>query len=288
MADATPAQADMLTDPADKNPPADGQPEAKPADKAKPSATAEQRSAAEKLARATAQFAQAQDATGQGAEQVSGQEEVANMPLREALELASGLTPESFEALPMESGDAPSGDAPAGETPASEQPAGDQPASEAGAPAEGTKPASGAPQKPTDLGKGLVPNSPKTTAQMMAGKEALEQLEQALGQPLGELLDQAGDMTEGSDPLLADGQQPPSDGLPQPAGQNPPGTPPRVKTRPVRIRRGMLNRRSRRSPTIRRNNRKTHKIRTPRTTRRPTNRARMENQRRIRAFVTGR
>jgi hypothetical protein len=61
---------------------------------------------------------------------------------------------------------------------------------------------------------------------MMAGKEALQQLEQALGQPLGELLDQAGEMTEGSDPLLADGQQPPSDAAAQPAGQNPPGTPP--------------------------------------------------------------
>ncbi len=46
---------------------------------------------AQKLANAEAKFADAQTATGQGAEQVSGQEQVANQPLKEALEIASGL-----------------------------------------------------------------------------------------------------------------------------------------------------------------------------------------------------
>lgn len=220
LADANPMPADQpANDPADP-----GTPEKTPAEPARPAPSKEQRSAAEKLARATAQFAQAQDATGQGAEQVSGQEEVANMPLREALELASGLTPESFEALPMEAGDQPAGEAPAGEAPVGDQPAGDQPAGDQ--PAGSTPPTGNAPPKPSDLGQGFVPNSPKTTAQMMAGKEALQQLEQALGQPLSELLAQQDGLGEGQDPLAQADQPAPAGDMPPQPGQTPPGTPP--------------------------------------------------------------
>ena len=52
---------------------------------------AAQQSAAQKLNDAQQQFVETQRATGQGAVELSGQVEVANPPLREALELASNL-----------------------------------------------------------------------------------------------------------------------------------------------------------------------------------------------------
>ncbi len=54
-----------------------------------------QTQAAQKLAQAQSAFAEAQRATGQGAQEVSGQQQLANMPLREALELASQLNAEA-------------------------------------------------------------------------------------------------------------------------------------------------------------------------------------------------
>lgn len=53
--------------------------------------TAEEKSAAGKLAQAMKQFSEAQQLTGEGAVELSGQEEVANQPIREALDLASEL-----------------------------------------------------------------------------------------------------------------------------------------------------------------------------------------------------
>ncbi|MEZ6112025.1 MAG: hypothetical protein R3C99_13540 [Pirellulaceae bacterium] len=55
--------------------------------------TAEQIAAAQALDQATQRFAEAQRATGQGAAAVSGQQQVANQPIREALETASNLAP---------------------------------------------------------------------------------------------------------------------------------------------------------------------------------------------------
>lgn len=149
----------------------------------------EQISAARQLQSATQKFAQAQRATGQGAEQVSGQSEIANEPLREALDRASGLAPESL----------PEFDSPAEEAMAQNDPASGQDGAESKSPdsgkagskdsAETEAPSgemadSGAEGGQRALGKEFVPNSPRETARMMAGKQARKAAEAALGQPL--------------------------------------------------------------------------------------------------------
>src|SRR5439155_1713910 len=53
--------------------------------------TSPQVAAAQSLREAQQQFATAQRATGEGAAEISGQQEVANQPIREALQIASGL-----------------------------------------------------------------------------------------------------------------------------------------------------------------------------------------------------
>ena len=67
------------------------------------------------LQQATQKFAEAQRTTGQGAEAISGQREVANQPVREALELASNLLP--TEQQPMVEGPVQPGEPPTGEAP---------------------------------------------------------------------------------------------------------------------------------------------------------------------------
>ncbi len=152
--------------------------------------------AAQLLSDAQQQFADSQRATGQGAVELSGQTEVANLPLREALELASKLP-----AIDLPNGmleDAMSPDGPlipadgqlaADGQPASTeaQPSGDaqslteQPdAKTAGQPHTGNS----APKSPANLGTGFVPNSPHLTAEMMAGSKAQRAAQKALGQQL--------------------------------------------------------------------------------------------------------
>jgi hypothetical protein len=144
-------------------------------------------------AAAQAQFAQTQRATGQGAAEVAEQSEIANPPLREALQLAANLL---GEAPPMAAGEAgqPSGDAVAGQPMPSEgSPAGQgKPApgsagskppspATANAAASPSQAAAGSPSGDADaasppfdasLGTGFVPNSPELTAQMIAGVDA--------------------------------------------------------------------------------------------------------------------
>ncbi len=61
------------------------------ADKASGETSPDQENAAKKLAQAMKQFSDSQRLTGEGAVELSGQEEVANLPIREALDLASEL-----------------------------------------------------------------------------------------------------------------------------------------------------------------------------------------------------
>jgi hypothetical protein len=123
----------------------------------------EQISAAEALQRAREQFAQAQRATGQGAVEISRQQQVANVPLREGLEAASqlamGLPHEAMVDLPM--ADVPPGGEP------------EQAAAQAPAPQPGQSQAA-------ELGTGLVPSSPEVTAAQIAGPQAVARAEQTL------------------------------------------------------------------------------------------------------------
>lgn len=89
------------------------------------------------LQQAEAQFAEAQQAIGEDAAAIAGQNEIANQPLRDALARASQL---AAAAQP---------EPPAGE---SASPSADEP--------------------PAPLGTGFVPESPEATAEMIAGREA--------------------------------------------------------------------------------------------------------------------
>ncbi|HUE73665.1 MAG TPA: hypothetical protein VMP01_22495 [Pirellulaceae bacterium] len=142
--------------------------------------TSAQVAAAQALGQATQEFAQAQRATGQGAVEVSGQTEVANVPVREGLQAASQLGGLAAAPMPMGEGQ------PAGEG----QPVGK------GEPAEGTPMGEGqlgegqlgegqlgeGQGQPMELGTGFVPESPEATANQIAGQQALSQAAQTLAQ----------------------------------------------------------------------------------------------------------
>jgi hypothetical protein len=117
---------------------------------------------------AQSRFADAQRATGQAAEEVSGQSQVANAPLREALEMASKLSAGRGGSQPGDHAGQGSqeGSAPGDGQEGSQSVGGD---------------ASGASDGDSSLGTGFVPNSPEVTADMMAGQSALAQAHAALG-----------------------------------------------------------------------------------------------------------
>ena len=143
-------------------------------------------------------FASSQRATGQGAVELSGQNEVANLPLREALELASKLPALEQNAAMLAEGMLADGtlDKTNGLLATDGQPLADdgQPVADAAAnpgDAQGNPPAaapskSGQPAagKPTGLGTGFIPNSPQLTAEMMAGAKAQQAAQKALSQQL--------------------------------------------------------------------------------------------------------
>jgi hypothetical protein len=129
-----------------------------------PPATPAERSAAQALKDAEQRFAQAQSRIGENAQQVSGQTEVANKPIREGLEAASqlGQTDRSAEqdASQPSAGQSNPRQSEEGQ---SEQAAGEH-ARRRGAQA---------------LGTGLVPNAPEATAQQIAGPQATAQAARA-------------------------------------------------------------------------------------------------------------
>lgn len=159
--------------------------------------SAAERSAAQKLNEAQQQFAEAQRATGQGAVELSGQREVANLPLREALEIASNLPTDDYpnsamletamdptmtaedgqpipEGQPQTVDQAPPADTAANSTESEGQ------GRASGQTSEGAKNLS----KPNSLGTGFVPQSPQLTAEMMAGSKAQQAAKRALSQQL--------------------------------------------------------------------------------------------------------
>lgn len=142
-----------------------------------------QLAAAQALAEATRRFANAQQATGEAAAELSGQDEIANLPLRRALEMAAklpgvdpaGSTPghESMS-TPAESGsDSPSTSA-AQSNSANDDSTNSSPSGTSSVAA--TDPTRASPE----LGTGFVPQSPQVTARMMAGPEAVARARAAL------------------------------------------------------------------------------------------------------------
>lgn len=186
---------------------------------------ADQQSAAQKLSDAQQQFVETQRATGQGAVELSGQVEVANPPLREALELASNLPtldlPAAMLADAAMSGELVNADgqpvpdgqlAKADSVPADASTDTADGAGEAHPPGQGE---AGNPiaNKPGALGTGFVPKSPQLTAEMMAGPKAQQAAQKALGNQLS-----ADSHTSKSQPVpsgqtndAAEGQQVPSE-----------------------------------------------------------------------------
>ena len=236
MTDA-PTTDSPQADPSDKgSKPDDANPADMPAASGKPKVpTGEQVTAARKLASATSRFAQAQRATGQGAEQVSGQTEIASAPIREALDRASGLTPES---LPdFSSPESMAGEGTSATDTATGKP-GDNPSKEPAAnPDAASKPGNGSKESgsqpgqqpgespsgdasPQSLGKDFVPNSPGQTARLMAGKKARAAAEAALGLPM------AGDSELGRPETGSDAQQASADQQPDAVNErkNPDGS----------------------------------------------------------------
>jgi hypothetical protein len=110
---------------------------------------ARRREAAERLTEAQRNFASAQRGTGEAAEELANQSQVANQSLREAMKLVSSL--------PSQEDDGPKGSLGSG----SEMP---------------NSNASG-----SELGNGFVPSSPEATAAMMAGAEATSRAAAELG-----------------------------------------------------------------------------------------------------------
>ena len=187
--------------------------------------TAAQQSAAQKLNEAQAQFADAQQATGQGAVELSGQTEVANQPLRDALELASQLPElgpmgemlaDAGQPLPADGQPLPADGQPAEGQPAEGQPAGEGQPMPADGQATG-KPQGppGPPKNPAGLGTGFVPQSPQLTAQMMAGAQAQLAAQQAMAQapPQGQPTGQPAQPGQPSQPAPTQAQE----GQPTPA-----------------------------------------------------------------------
>jgi hypothetical protein len=170
-----------------------------------PTPTAAQVSAAQGLTQARQQFAEAQWTLGQGAVEVSGQEQVVNPPIREALDTASQLAEATPGGELAASGEqnasggenaAGQGDsAEPGETASSGAEQGMGQGQEEGqgmgegqgqSQGMGQGMAAGQGRSPSgQLGTGFVPNAPEVTAEMIAGAEANAQAAAICTQPGG-------------------------------------------------------------------------------------------------------
>ena len=184
--------------------------------------TANQRSTAKKLYDAQQQFAESLRATGQGAVELSGQREVANIPLREALELAANLSGGDISPPDLAEAEAPDSQTAATENDAMtdgrpndlNQP---QTTEKAATQAKGQRDDARTDQsgqaargsgKSNGLGTGFVPQSPQMTAEMMAGIEAQKAAQKALEQQLPMGQESGNDPSATSDPTreFEDGQ----------------------------------------------------------------------------------
>jgi colicin import membrane protein len=150
-----------------------------------------QLSAALALDEAQQRFAAALRSAGQGAAEVSGQPEVANVPIREGLQIASRLSQPG--GVPREASSGAPGDqatsqpsatgqqpaAPEGQAGNKSQSPGDaSKQAQAGQPGEGAQAGDAAPSE--ELGTGFVPASPEATAKQIAGEAASASAAQAM------------------------------------------------------------------------------------------------------------
>jgi hypothetical protein len=192
----------------------------------------QQRQAAESLHAATRQFAGAQRATGQGAVQVSGQQQVANVPIREALEAAERLPVPQLPGRPSQEGSQIAQGEGTQQPPAQGQPSesAEQPAEDAIPPGDNAQAQSGqgtpsdSPGSPggpqaTGLGSGLVPAAPGETARMIAGPDAQATLA-ALDALQG--IESMEDVAASDTELLAEGEMPPNAEANPEDARNPP------------------------------------------------------------------
>jgi hypothetical protein len=135
--------------------------------------TGEQASAqlevAQDLEQAQQQFAAAQLATGEGAADVSGQPQVANQPIREALQIASRLNRQA-SSDPNDNTGQPSAPRQPGQESSDQEPATQNPPDSANPKSQTPNPKS--PPNSSQLGTGLVPSSPQITAKQIAGPTA--------------------------------------------------------------------------------------------------------------------
>lgn len=179
----------------------------------------------EAVAQAMERFAEALNATGQGAAELSGQNEILNPPLREALELASKLpslgTPPGGQPAPGEGTVADGSSSPqnpaegSAEATASDPGQPGQQPSDAGQPGQPGQPggqpspssqaSAGSPQQgqqpgSPSMGTGVVPQSAEITAQQILGPEALEALQQAMAAAAASAAAQAGNPSATQNP----------------------------------------------------------------------------------------
>lgn len=171
------------------------------------------------VAQAMERFAEALNATGQGAAELSGQNEILNPPLREALELASklpslGMSPgdqpgqgqsmpgdgEGTAQSPAEGAADASDPGQPGQSPSESG----QPSQTGGQPDPSSQASAGGPQAgqqpgSPSMGTGVVPQSAEVTAQQILGAEALEALQQAMASAAS-AAEQAGDPSSTQNP----------------------------------------------------------------------------------------
>ena len=124
---------------------------------------------AQSLLQAQQQFAQAQAATGAGAAEISGQEQVANQPIREGLEIASRLAMSG-----QDSGAKTPETTDGGSSTGDRKETADEAHRKAEAIDTGANSKSGQTGETVsnDLGTGFVPSSAEVTAKQIAGPEA--------------------------------------------------------------------------------------------------------------------
>ena len=151
------------------------------------------RAAADALRAATAAFAQSLRGTGQGAAAVSGQRQVANMPLREALNRADEL-PIPDLPIPPSANMAGAASEPehAGAADAADQDAAmAQGASPSGDASPSMSQGEAGAESTTASGTGLVPDAPEATARAMAGAQAQAAMAMLEAEAAGQISDTA-------------------------------------------------------------------------------------------------
>src|SRR5439155_11421003 len=178
--DGDPGADEPAADSQGKGDPADNPATGSPSKAGKPT---KRRQAAERLSQAQREFAQSQRGTGEAAEEIAGQSNIGNRPLRDAMARASKIAPRNL----------PKPDSP-GQATASPNSSKPEPGDGPGASGKDL------PDDSADLGTGFIPNSPEATAEMMAGEEATAQAAAELGSEYLAQAEGRGSTNESADP----------------------------------------------------------------------------------------